>query len=422
MEHNHDGQYSNIGHNHDERYNTKEEVQSHIDYVTDLMSQEHGKIATHADDELGYLSTKIDNITVGVRGSEVYVKSVEGLMVGTSDISEWLAGTSGNIQTQIDEISDNITTLTSGMKYRGKLESYAEMQMITNMENGDLFVVLADENRTGGRSMYVYSEHFGMWEFIGEFTFTDSFLALKDTPTSYVGDDGKVVKVAGERLVFSDVDYRDLSNKPASTITQIDDAVTKKHEHANRNLLDTYNQTNADLQSAVVQSHTHGNKSVLDRIGINSSGELTIDGVPYVPEPEPKGFLYARTSSGSISVNGTWRWSRSSGRGITLHDNGVFVLEKGKTYQVTVNASISSVSDWKRFELIDTETRNAPPETPNSSIVMAVNSNRNEAHSGVLSLIITPTSTRNFGIAFTSGANATSVTLYGRTSLVITEI
>src|SRR5690606_13455172 len=82
--------------------------------------------------------------------------------------------------------------------------------------------------------MYVYSDNYGMWEFIGEFTFTDEFLALKDTPTSYAGADGKVVKVAGERLVFDDVDYADLTNKPASTITQIDDAVAKRHKHENK--------------------------------------------------------------------------------------------------------------------------------------------------------------------------------------------
>lgn len=383
-------------HNHDDRYNTKEDVQDIIDYTRDQMKAEHGKIMAHADDELAYLENKVDNVTLTVEGSELKVKSVDGLTIGIADISRWLSGTSENIQTQIDGISDSLMALTSGMEYIGKFEAYADLQAVSNKENGNLAVVLADESHGGGRSMYVYRDDLGAWEFIGEFTFSDEFTALKDTPTSYAGADGKVVKVAGERLVFDDVDYGDITNKPTSTITQIDDAVEKRHEHIN--------------------------KSVLDRIGINASGQITVDGIPYVPAEEPKGYLYARASSGSIATNGTWRWIRSSSRGITLHDNGVFVLEEGKTYQITVNASISALSDWKRFELIDTETRNYPPETPNSSIVMAVNSNRNEAHSGVLTLIITPTSTRNFGITFTSGANATTATLYGRTSLVITEI
>lgn len=420
--HNHDERYSQINHNHDDRYNTKEQVASEIDFVRQQMIAGQGRVATSVSDEPDYLDTKIDNTTITVEGTELVVKGVDGLTVGAADISAWLAGTTDNVQTQIDEINDSLVAMTSGMNYIGKLETYAELQGVGNKENGNLAVVLADESRSGGRSMYVYSENLGAWEFIGEFTFTDEFTALKDTPTNYAGADGKVVKVAGERLVFSDVEYGDLSNKPESTITQIDDAVAKRHEHINGDLLDTYNQTNADLQSAVSQSHTHSNKSAIDRIGINASGQLTIDGVPYVPAVEPKGYLYARASSTSIAKNGTWRWNRTASRGITLRDNGVFVLEEGKTYQITVNASVSSLSNWKRFDLIDTETRSSPPEAPNSAIVMAVNSSMSEAHSGVLSLIITPTSTRNFGIAITSGANADTMTLYGRTSLVITEI
>lgn len=420
--HDHDERYSQIDHNHDDRYNTKEQVASEIDFVRQQMIAGQGRVSATSTDEPGYLESKVDNTTVKVEGSELVVKSIDGLTVGAADISTWLAGTSDNVQTQIDDINDNLVAMTSGMHYRGRLETYAELQSVGNLNNGDLAVVLADETREGSRSMYVYNESNGVWEFIGAFTFSDRITSLNDTPESLDGQDGKTLVARGGRVVLENVNYGDLDNKPESTITQIDDAVTKKHEHINGELLDTYNQTNADLQTAVNQSHTHANKSAIDRIGINASGQLTVDGVPYVPEPTPKGFLYARVSSVSISVNGTWRWNRTSSRGITLQDNGVFVLEEGKTYKVTVNASISSVSDWKRFELIDTETRKFPPESPNSSIVMATNSNRNEAHSGVLSLIITPTSTRNFGITFTDGANATSVTLYGRTSLVITEL
>jgi len=40
----------------------------------------------------------------------------------------------------------------------------------------------------------------------------------------------------------------------------------KAHEHANKELLDTYTQTEIDLQSAVEQKHSHSNKSALDDI------------------------------------------------------------------------------------------------------------------------------------------------------------
>src|SRR5690625_4771203 len=224
-------------HNHDDRYNTKEDVQDIIDFTRDQMKAEQGKVMAHAGDEPAYLDSKVDNVTAVIESNELKVKSIDGLTIGVASINSWLSGTEDNIQTQIDGLGDDLAAVTAGMRFRGKLETYAELQGVTNMENGDLFVVLADENKDGGRSMYVYVDDKGVWEFIGAFTFKDDFLALKDTPTSYAGADGKVVKVAGERLVFDDVDYADITNKPSSTITQIDDAVTKRHEHNNADSL-----------------------------------------------------------------------------------------------------------------------------------------------------------------------------------------
>src|SRR5690625_1676869 len=240
-------------HNHDDRYNTKEDVQGIIDFVTEQMQSEQGKIMTHADDEPAYLESKVDKIKAVIEGNELKVKSIDGLTIGVASINSWLSGTEDNIQTQIDSINDSLVALSSGMSYMGKFETYAELQAITTMEGGDLAVVLADETRGSGRSMYVYRDDVGAWDFIGEFTFTDEFLALQDTPDSYADADGKVVKVAGERQIFDDVDYANLVNKPSSTITQIDDAVAKRHEHSN-----------ADS---------------LAKLGVNSDGELTINGV-----------------------------------------------------------------------------------------------------------------------------------------------
>lgn len=48
--------------------------------------------------------------------------------------------------------------------------------------------------------------------------------------------------------------------------TDYDDAVTKEHTHNNKSTLDTYTQTETDLASAVSLKHSHANKSVLDTI------------------------------------------------------------------------------------------------------------------------------------------------------------
>src|SRR5690625_2443024 len=255
-------------HDHDDRYNTKEDVQDIVNYTREQMQSEQGKVMTHADDEPAYLDSKVDNVTAVIENNELKVKSIDGLTIGVASLNSWLSGTSGNIQTQIDSINDSLVALTSGMRYIGKFETKTDLQAVVEKEGGDLAVVLSDETRGDGRSIYVYRDDVGAWDFIGEFTFSDEFTALKDTPTSYAGADGKVVKVASNRLVFDDVDYADLTNKPTSTVTQIDDAVAKSHEHINA--------------------------EDLAKLGVNESGELTINGVVYAPKVKTKQYLYAR--------------------------------------------------------------------------------------------------------------------------------
>src|SRR5690625_3909133 len=346
-------------HDHDDRYNTKEDVQDIIDFTRNQMKAEQGKIMTHADDEPAYLDSKVDNVTAVIEGNELKVKSIDGLTIGVASINSWLSGTEDNIQTQIDSINESLIALSAGMRYMGKFETYADLQAIATMEGGDLAVVLADETRGDGRSIYVYRDDLGVWDFIGEFTFSDEFTALKDTPTSYAGADGKVVKVASNRLVFDDVDYGDLVNKPTSTITQIDDAVAKRHEHLN--------------------------KESLDKLGINESGELTINGVVYMPKStqQPKQRLYARRTgteqtltAGTTCVFNT----KYVGDGIPYDTNtGVFTLEAGKTYRVFVTASINT-EGFVILRLV-TEESNAVIADNNQAIRMSVkqfNTNRKE--------------------------------------------
>ena len=46
--------------------------------------------------------------------------------------------------------------------------------------------------------------------------------------------------------------------------SKIDSNTSKRHEHSNKSLLDTYTQTNANLSDAVDKKHSHSNKAVLD--------------------------------------------------------------------------------------------------------------------------------------------------------------
>src|SRR5690625_1623781 len=389
-------------HDHDDRYNTKEDVQDIIDFTRNQMKAEQGKIMTHADDEPAYLESKVDNITAVIEGNELKVKSIDGLMIGVASINSWLSGTEDNIQTQIDDINDSLIALTSGMRYIGKFETKTDLQAVAEKEGGDLAVVLADETRGDGRSMYVYRDDVGAWDFIGEFTFSDEFTALKDTPTSYAGADGKVVKVAGERLVFDDVDYEDITNKPTSTITQIDDAVAKRHEHINA--------------------------EDLAKLGVNESGELTINGVVYAPKSsqQPKQYLYARRTGSEqpLTAGTTCIFNRKySGEGIAYDANsGVFILEAGKTYRIFVTASMNT-EGYVILRLVSA-SNNAVTADNNQAIWMSVNpSNTNwkESSTGPLLAYVTPTTTQGFKI-IASSVNGTSGLRPNHCALDITEI
>jgi len=61
------------------------------------------------------------------------------------------------------------------------------------------------------------------------------------------------------------------------TNDNLSDAVSKKHTHDNKSLLDTYTQTESNLADAVSKKHSHSNKSVLDKFG-ESGGKPTYDG------------------------------------------------------------------------------------------------------------------------------------------------
>src|SRR5690625_3558865 len=387
-------------HDHDDRYNTKEDVQDIINFTRNQMKAEHGKVMAHAGDEPTYLDSKVDNITAVVEGSELKIKNIDGLTIGVTSLNSWLSGTNGNIQTQIDDINDSLVALSSGMRYIGKFETKTDLQAVAEKEGGDLAVVLADETRGSGRSMYVYRDDLGVWDFIGEFTFSDEFTALKDTPTSYAGADGKVVKVASNRLVFDDVDYADLTNKPTSTVTQIDDTVAKRHEHSNA--------------------------EDLAKLGVNESGELTINGVIYAPKSKPKQYLYARRtgSEQSLTAGTTCIFNKKYGGGGIAYDanSGVFTLEAGKTYRVFVTASIKT--DGYVIMRLVTASGNAVTADNNQAIWMSVNpsnSNWKEASAGPLLAYITPATTQGFKI-IASSVNGTTRLRLGHCALEITEI
>lgn len=101
-----------------------------------------------------------------------------------------------------------------------------------------------------------------------------------DAVTTVKIADGNVTKAKLSTAVQASLDKADAAATQAALEAEIDraegaekalsdrlDAVEDKaHEHANKALLDTYTQTEADLADAVAKKHEHTNKDVLDGI------------------------------------------------------------------------------------------------------------------------------------------------------------
>lgn len=93
----------------------------------------------------------------------------------------------------------------------------------------------------------------------------------KDTNLTYRWTGSQYVEISpslalGETATTA---YRGDRGKVAYDHSQVSGNSTIHHTHANKELLDTYKQTEAELSNAVAKVHEHGNKNVLD--GITSS-------------------------------------------------------------------------------------------------------------------------------------------------------
>lgn len=403
-------------HQHNDLYYQKSEIDSNMDALASSLQNESYKLKAKADDVPDYLVNKVDNVTLSVEGNELKVKGVDGLTLTPEQVSTLLSGADSNLQNQINDMRVILEAVSAGMTYIGKFESFVDLQNVTNKDNGDFAVVLVDETRGGARSIYVFNNSLGVWDYItGAFEFKDSFAALTDTPANYTGHDGKIVKVdeANKKLIFANMDYSDITNKPDSTKTQIDGAVQKAHEHSNLALLETYNQTNSALSDAVNKRHTHSNKAALDRFGIDTQGRITIDGVPYIPASSVKQRLYARRTGTEQTLTAGTDCIFNTKYGGDLPYNastGVFTLEAGKTYRIMVTASMNTTG-YVILRVVDATTNAVVPDG-SQAIWMDVNvstTSWHESSAGPLLAYITPTTTGGYKIRATSVSGTSSL-------------
>ncbi|WP_163579129.1 hypothetical protein [Gracilibacillus saliphilus] len=375
---------------------TEQDYHDFIDYAGTNPVPAHTVKANEADLTPGYLDSKVDNVTVEITDNKLVIKNLQGLTIGIVDLNNWLSGTEGNLQDQINNMQVTMQSVAGGMEYRGKFETKADLDAVSIMSNGDLAVVLADESRNGSRSLYVYSENIGAWDFVGNFEFSDEFIALSDTPSSYTGHDGKVAKVdeTNGKIVFDNVDYAELQNKPSSSV--------------------------ANIEQAVEQRHTHPNKSDLDRLGVDENNNITIDGVSFTPI---KDVLYLGLTTNRTITAGDRLVFDKKYTGNMVYTSTTFTLGANKTYHIVASPLFTNLSGGFGLELYDVTNSKRASEYPDFKYFYSPRGDANAKGNGVFDVIIRPTETKQFSIRVTSISGDTSMTQYnGNSTLSIFEI
>lgn len=122
------------------------------------------------------------------------------------------------------------------------------------------------------------------------------------TSGSAVGD--MVVIAIDEQTHKVTASITDGAITKAKLETEVQTALNKAHEHANKALLDTYDQTNANIKDAVSKKHSHANAAELDKIatGDKEKWDATSTKVEGIAEGATK--VEASTTEGNIKING----------------------------------------------------------------------------------------------------------------------
>jgi hypothetical protein len=132
------------------------------------------------------------------------------------------------------------------------------------------------------------------------------------------------------------------------------DAISLKHGHENKALLDTYDQTNEDIEDAVNKRHSHSNKSVLDKWSESESGAPLYNGQPmsgdmYSSEYDPDSTV---KNAGGIKTYVTTglgtKVDKVDGKGLSTNDFTDTL--KTKLNNIEEGAEVNVQSDWNQSD------------------------------------------------------------------------
>ena len=226
--------------------------------------------------------SRVDAFETELTGGEHNVPYSPAVLTKTNAIEQKIDDHTSNLANPHKVTKEQLGLANVENKSSSQIRSEITKENITNA----LGYTPVDESKVGAANGVASLDSGGKIpasQIPGGFDNIEEYDTLKSFPTT--GEEGKIYVAKDTNLTYrwtgsqyveispslalgetSKTAYRGDRGKIAYEHSQITGDATIHHTHTNKELLDSYTQTEADLANAVAKVHEHGNKSVLDGI------------------------------------------------------------------------------------------------------------------------------------------------------------
>ena len=226
--------------------------------------------------------SRVDAFETELTGGEHNVPYSPAVLTKTNAIEQKIDDHTSNLANPHKVTKEQLGLANVENKSSSQIRSEITKENITNA----LGYTPVDESKVGAANGVASLDSGGKIpasQIPGGFDNIEEYDTLKSFPTT--GEEGKIYVAKDTNLTYrwtgsqyveispslalgetSKTAYRGDRGKTAYEHSQITGDATIHHTHTNKELLDSYTQTEADLANAVAKVHEHGNKSVLDGI------------------------------------------------------------------------------------------------------------------------------------------------------------
>lgn len=255
-----------------------------------------GKIKVHSDSDYHYLQALVDAHTIQIVDDKLVAKKLDGQIISITELN-YLKGAKSDIQEQLDVLK-GVKSIYDVFDTKADLDADEG-----EPGDGQLALIRKDEDYHDKQTSYVFVK--GKWEILAEVNealrdFREDPLSLETEITGVLDKDNIDDDIARVEDVLTKEEYEgseagvvksaDTLKDLESSVEDIDDAVEKRHEHENKELLDA------------ITSEGDGNKYLSNdgTYKVVHSGNIKIYGFL---NPADGKFYYERTFISLIQPN-----------------------------------------------------------------------------------------------------------------------